>query len=46
MTISIGIDTGKGFHWACAVDETGAVLLSRKVLNQILQYHLSLQSQS
>lgn len=33
MTISVGIDIGKAFHWACAVDEQGAVLLNRKVLN-------------
>lgn len=33
MTVSVGIDIGKAFHWACAVDEQDAVLLSRKVFN-------------
>ena len=32
-TIWVGIDVGKGFHHACAVDETGAVVFSRKVVN-------------
>lgn len=29
----VGIDVGKGFHHACAVDETGTVVFSRKVVN-------------
>ncbi len=29
----IGVDIGKTHHWVCAVDETGKLLLSRKVLN-------------
>lgn len=29
----IGVDVGKTHHWVCAVDATGAKLLSRKVLN-------------
>lgn len=31
--IWVGIDVGKGFHHACAVDETGTVVFSRKVAN-------------
>lgn len=29
----VGVDVGKTHHWVCAVDATGAKLLSRKVLN-------------
>jgi transposase len=29
----VGIDVGKGFHHACAVDEAGTVVFSRKVAN-------------
>ncbi|AYV32195.1 Transposase IS116/IS110/IS902 family protein [Streptomyces sp. ADI95-16] len=29
----VGIDAGKGHHWAAAVDETGATLWSKKVEN-------------
>lgn len=29
----VGIDVGKGFHHACAVDETGTVVFSRKVVD-------------
>jgi transposase len=29
----VGIDIGKTHHWACALDDQGAVLLSRKVAN-------------
>ncbi|MGW3965793.1 IS110 family transposase [Amycolatopsis sp. NPDC005003] len=29
----VGIDVGKGFHHACAVDETGKIVFSRKVPN-------------
>lgn len=29
----VGIDVGKGFHHACAVDENGRVVFSRKVVN-------------
>lgn len=29
----VGIDVGKRFHHACAVDETGRVVFSRKVVN-------------
>lgn len=29
----VGIDVGKGFHHACAVDETGRVVFSRKIAN-------------
>ncbi|MEU0470939.1 MULTISPECIES: IS110 family RNA-guided transposase [Amycolatopsis] len=29
----VGIDVGKGFHHACAVDEVGKVVFSRKVAN-------------
>ncbi|WP_110341022.1 IS110 family transposase [Prauserella flavalba] len=29
----VGIDVGKGFHHACAVDENGKVVFSRKVAN-------------
>jgi hypothetical protein len=32
--LSVGIDVGKGFHHACAVDETGKVVFSRKVANE------------
>ena len=28
-----GVDVGKEHHWVCAVDNTGAVLLSRKISN-------------
>jgi transposase len=30
----IGVDVGKGFHWAVAVDVEGEILLSRKVENE------------
>lgn len=33
----IGVDVGKTNHWVCAVDATGAKLLSRKVLNDEAQ---------
>lgn len=33
----IGVDVGKTHHWVCAVDATGAKLLSRKVLNDEAQ---------
>ena len=29
----VGVDAGKGHHWGAAVDQTGATLWSRKVLN-------------
>ena len=29
----VGIDGGKAHHWAVAVDDTGEILLSRKVSN-------------
>ncbi len=29
----VGIDAGKGHHWACAVDATGKTLLSKKIIN-------------
>lgn len=29
----VGIDVGKGVHHACAVDENGSVVFSRKVAN-------------
>ncbi|MCR6490868.1 IS110 family transposase [Amycolatopsis sp. OK19-0408] len=29
----VGIDVGKGFHHACAVDEAGKIVFSRKVAN-------------
>lgn len=28
-----GIDVGKGHHWVCVVDETGATVRSSKVVN-------------
>jgi transposase len=28
-----GVDVGKEHHWVCVVDDTGAVVLSRKVVN-------------
>lgn len=28
-----GVDVGKEHHWVCVVDDTGAVLLSRKLIN-------------
>jgi transposase len=28
-----GIDAGKGFHWACVLDASGEILLSRRVEN-------------
>jgi transposase len=28
-----GIDVGKGFHWACVLDASGEILLSRRVEN-------------
>jgi hypothetical protein len=28
-----GIDAGKGHHWAAVVDETGAILWSKKIDN-------------
>ncbi|MFF4308493.1 IS110 family transposase [Streptomyces sp. NPDC001601] len=31
--IWVGIDAGKGHHWAAAVDETGATLWSKKIEN-------------
>jgi transposase len=31
--ICVGIDAGKGHHWAAVVDETGATLWSKKVQN-------------
>ncbi len=31
--IWVGIDTGKGHHWACAVDVSGKTLLSKKIVN-------------
>jgi transposase len=34
MQISVGIDVAKEFHWAAAVDERGAELLSRRVDNE------------
>lgn len=33
----VGVDVGKTHHWVCAVDATGATLLSRKVLNDEAQ---------
>lgn len=32
-TVWVGIDVGKGFHHACAVDEAGTTVFSRKVVN-------------
>ncbi len=29
----VGIDAGKGFHWACVLDASGEILLSRRVEN-------------
>ena len=29
----VGIDAGKGFHWACALGASGEVLFSRRVEN-------------
>jgi transposase len=29
----VGVDAGKGFHWAVAIDEEGEVLISRKAHN-------------
>ncbi|MET8518427.1 IS110 family transposase [Streptomyces sp. NPDC005077] len=29
----VGIDAGKGHHWAAAVDETGATVWSKKIVN-------------
>ncbi|MFF9782329.1 IS110 family transposase, partial [Streptomyces nigrescens] len=29
----VGIDAGKGHHWAAVVDETGATLWSKKIEN-------------
>jgi hypothetical protein len=29
----VGIDVGKGFHHACAVDAAGKIVFSRKVAN-------------
>ncbi|MFI0815079.1 transposase, partial [Streptomyces sp. NPDC021115] len=29
----VGIDAGKGHHWAAVVDETGATLWSKKIDN-------------
>ena len=31
--ISVGIDAGKGHHWAVAVDAEGQTVFSRKVVN-------------
>jgi hypothetical protein len=28
-----GVDVGKEQHWVCVVDDTGAVVLSRKLVN-------------
>ena len=28
-----GVDVGKEHHWVCAVDDTGTVVLSRKLVN-------------
>jgi len=28
-----GVDVGKEHHWVCVVDDTGAVVLSRKLVN-------------
>jgi len=28
-----GVDVGKEFHWVCVVDDTGTVVLSRKLIN-------------
>jgi transposase len=28
-----GVDVGKEYHWVCVVDDTGAVVLSRKLVN-------------
>jgi len=30
----VGVDAGKGFHWAAVLDEAGEVLLSRRVENE------------
>lgn len=32
-SVWVGIDVGKGFHHACAVDQAGKVVFSRKVVN-------------
>ncbi len=34
LRVWVGIDVGKGHHWASAVDETGAQVWSRKVGNE------------
>jgi Transposase len=28
-----GVDVGKEHHWVCVVDDTGAVMLSRRLVN-------------
>lgn len=34
MTLAVGIDVAKGFHWVSAVDGSGAEVLSRRVDNE------------
>lgn len=29
----VGVDAGKGFHWACALDASGTELFSRRIEN-------------
>ena len=31
--IFVGVDVGKEVHWACCLDSTGEILLSRRVFN-------------
>lgn len=37
MQISVGLDAAKDFHWAVAVDESGAVILDEKVINGVAE---------
>lgn len=30
----VGVDVGKGFHWAVGIDEEGGILFSRRVENE------------
>lgn len=31
--VGVGVDVGKEHHWACALDDEGQVLVSRRVAN-------------
>ena len=35
-----GVDVGKEHHWVCVVDDTGAVVLSRKLVNDVYSVDL------